>query len=327
MSSTQFAILRTAKVKSAASMRGSLRHSFREQTTPNANPELLAENSHFGAETVDEAMTAFRDRLAQVDGNIRKNAVLGIEYLVTGSPERIAQMNRSEQDAYFQDALEWLRDRHGAENVVYAGIHRDETTPHLYAYAVPLEERENAAGEKIQKLNARGFLGGTKHVLSELQTEFAEKIGQKHGLERGVKGSRATHQTIGEFYGKLDDNYRAKPLPKREVYKKTLLSRVEQDDESYARSVANHVRHQEGPTTTQVTMARNDERRAKSTVFALDQQLKRVGDPRDLDDEHAAKLARETARLQKEQKEKRELARQERDRKRERDRGRSDRGR
>ena len=43
----------------------------------------------------------------------------------------MASKSREEQDAYFRDALDWLKGRHGAENVVYAGIHRDETTPHL----------------------------------------------------------------------------------------------------------------------------------------------------------------------------------------------------
>ena len=52
---------------------------------------------------------------------------------------------KSEQDAYFRDSLEWLKQRHGAENVVYAGIHRDETTPHMYAYVVPRDPELNAS--------------------------------------------------------------------------------------------------------------------------------------------------------------------------------------
>ena len=55
----------------------------------------------------------------------------------------------------FNDALKWLRERHGGSNVVYAGIHRDETTPHMYAYVVPLDE---ATG----RLNCRKWLGGAK---------------------------------------------------------------------------------------------------------------------------------------------------------------------
>jgi len=320
---TQYAILRTEKLKSATSMRGSLKHAFRAQNTPNADPERTPQNEHFGAFSVDEAMKNFRDRLAKVDGKIRSNAVLGIEYLVTGSPEAMAGMNKQQQDAYFTDAFNWLSEKHGQENIVYAGVHRDETTPHMYAYVVPLEERENKAGEKIQKLNARGYLGGSKHVLSEMQTDFAESVGKNHGLERGVKGSRAKHQTIGAFYGKLDESFKEKTMPvERKVVKKTLWSVTEQSDENFARDVAHHVRTKEGPTRAQVEAAKREKRQAKQTVKALDRQLERVGDPRDLDNEHAAKLARETERIRQEQKEERESKFLERKRERGRDRGR-----
>ena len=101
---------------------------------------------------------------------------------------------RSSQDAYFRDALDWLKNKHGAENVVYAGIHRDETTPHMYAYVVP------RVGEK---LNCRQFLGGAR-ALNEMQTDFAQSVGIKHGLERGLEGSRARHTAIGQYYGRVN---------------------------------------------------------------------------------------------------------------------------
>ena len=72
-------------------------------------------------------MAAFRSRLPE---SFRKDAVQAVEYLITASPEAMQGKPKSEQDAYFRDSLEWLKQRHGAENVVYAGIHwgRDDTT-------------------------------------------------------------------------------------------------------------------------------------------------------------------------------------------------------
>ena len=102
-------------------------------------------------------------------------------------------MDARGRDGYFNDALKWLRERHGGSNVVYAGIHRDETTPHMYAYVVPLDE---ATG----RLNCRKWLGGAK-ALSEMQTDFADNVGARHGLERGIKGSRAKHQRVQRHYG------------------------------------------------------------------------------------------------------------------------------
>ena len=47
-----------------------------------------------------------------------------------------------------------LEDRHGKENVIATTIHRDESTPHLVAYVVPLVDG---------KLNAKKFLGGREN--------------------------------------------------------------------------------------------------------------------------------------------------------------------
>ena len=171
-----FAILRTQKLKSAVAVHRSMKHSFRAQDTPNADAELAHHNEHFGAHSVAEGMAAFRARLPE---SFRKDAVQAIEYLMTASPEAMASKSREEQDAYFRDALDWLKGRHGAENVVYAGIHRDETTPHMYAYVVP---RDPETG----RLNAKRWLGGAK-ALRDMQTEYAEQVGKRHGLERGLK--------------------------------------------------------------------------------------------------------------------------------------------
>ena len=188
---SRYAILRTQKLKATGAVWRSLKHAFREQPTPNADPERAANNAHLGASSAREAMEKVRARLPD---KRRKDAVLAIEYLITASPEAMQAMDARGRDAYFNDALKWLRERHGGANVVYAGIHRDESTPHMYAYVVPLDESTG-------RLNARKWLGGHASVLSEMQTDFAEKVGARHGLERGIKGSRAKHERVKRHYG------------------------------------------------------------------------------------------------------------------------------
>lgn len=196
MACMAYAILRVQKLKSAVAVHRSMKHAFREQDTPNAARELAHENDHIGASSVAEAMQKFRGRLPE---KFRKDAVQCVEYLITGSPEGMHAKSKEAQDRYFQDGLKWLRNKHGAENVIYAGIHRDESTPHMYAYVVP------RVGEK---LNCRAFLGGSK-ALSDMQTDFALTVGQAHRLERGIKGSKATHQRVSQFYARINDLERA----------------------------------------------------------------------------------------------------------------------
>ncbi|UMV03932.1 hypothetical protein HZS97_24820 (plasmid) [Shigella flexneri] len=80
-----FAILRTQKLKHLASVRRSLKHSFREQDTPNADQSLTPENSHYGANSTAEAMAEVQARLPE---KRRKDAVLAIEYRSQQVPKR-----------------------------------------------------------------------------------------------------------------------------------------------------------------------------------------------------------------------------------------------
>ena len=44
---SNFTVLRMQKLKSIIAVRRSMKHAFREQETPNADPARLSENTHF----------------------------------------------------------------------------------------------------------------------------------------------------------------------------------------------------------------------------------------------------------------------------------------
>lgn len=183
-----FVILRTAKLKNAGSIGASLGHNYRIMDTPNADKSLTHLNEHECS--LEQVKQNIENRLPE---NIRKNGVRVIEYLITASPEWKGWGTDAETE-FFDQAKKWLREKHGSENVVGLSIHRDETTPHLVAYIVPIDP----AG----KLNARHFLGG-REKLSEMQTDFSERVSHI-GLERGIKGSRAKHTKVKQFYSDLE---------------------------------------------------------------------------------------------------------------------------
>ena len=185
--------------------------------------------------------------------------MLAIEYLITGSPDGMNSKSRRDQDAYFTDALAWLKERHGAENLIYAGIHRDETTPHLYAYVVPLDPQG--------KLNCRHFLGGAK-ALSQMQTDFAEQVGQRHGLRRGIEGSKARHTTVRQYYAALQQEspaplaIPAQALAPR-VLKNNLFSRIEEAPEVVASRLSRETQAHYAPALARAKRTDLAERRAK----------------------------------------------------------------
>lgn len=189
-----FAILRTAKLKSLGNIGGSLAHNYRTIETPNADPLRTANNLH-SLSTAESVKDAISDRLPE---KRRSDAVLCIEHMITASPEWDG-WNDERQHQYFEQAKEWLEKRYGKDNVVATSIHRDETTPHLVAYVVPLDPDTG-------RLNAKKFLGG-RQKLAEMQTDFAKEV-ERFGLHRGIEGSKAKHTRIKEYYTKINE-----PIP------------------------------------------------------------------------------------------------------------------
>lgn len=146
-----------------------------------------------------------------------------VEYLITAHQDAFKE-NGGELDAdkYFNDSLAWLKDKHGEKNIISAVVHNDEQAPHLVVYVTPIIEKPAGTrkrsvivgkaedGSQIRetrefktaaeiRLSAKTFFGSRKK-LSDLQTSFADEVGIKHNLRRGVIGSRAKRKTIKAFY-------------------------------------------------------------------------------------------------------------------------------
>lgn len=201
-----YAILRTEKLKTIGNIAASLSHNYRNRPTPNADPYRTVNNEH-DLKTAGQVMDGIKNRLPE---KTRSNAVLCVEYLITMSPDWSGLGTEKEAD-FFKRSVEWLKQRHGAENVISTSIHRDETTPHLVAYVVPIDLEG--------KLNAREFLGG-RAKLSKMQTDFHNEV-KNLGLERGLEGSKAEHTTIREFYAEIQ-----KPDDKKYLIQKPPLKTV-----------------------------------------------------------------------------------------------------
>ena len=191
---------------------GSLSHNYRDRPTLNANPQQTPNNEH-SLPNAELVMTAIKDKIPE---KRRKDAVLCVEYLITASPDWIG-WNQSDEQKYFDDAKKWLDDRHGKDNVIATTIHRDESTPHMIAYVVPLVDR---------KLNAKKFLGG-REKLSKMQTDFADNVGKSVGLVRGLEGSKAEHQTIKQYYTNVNTAVKISPDVVLDVPEKRLLESKE----------------------------------------------------------------------------------------------------
>lgn len=186
-----YAIMRAKKLNSMGTVAAALQHCYRERETPNADAERTPDNEHLAASSTNEAMGRLRELLPE---KRRKDAVLAVEYVMTASPDWWKSASQEQQAAFFDRAQGWLAAKYGADRIITASIHRDETTPHLSAFVVPLTQDG--------RLSAKEFIGGRDKMRAD-QTSFAEAV-RDLGLERGIEGSKARHTRIQAFYEALE---------------------------------------------------------------------------------------------------------------------------
>lgn len=197
------------------------RHNLRERDAPNARPEDRDRNIYLaGAKTAKDLMKLWEELAPE---KVRTNAVHALEYVMSASPEEMDKMGNIQSEDYLRDAYAWVEEKHGAENILSAVIHMDETTPHLQVLVIPLDERG--------KLNAREIVGNATD-LSAMQTDYAERVCAKYGLERGLMRSGATHETIKSFYARANANENLSlNLPERATG--GFMGRGRETDEEY----------------------------------------------------------------------------------------------
>lgn len=192
---SNFAIARVQKL-SASSLVSAERHNERQNLNyKNADIRADLKNENVCFLACDNYKKLIDERVAVLAQNenktktgklrkLRADAPRALEYVITSSAEHLATMSKDDQIAFFRDAFEMLKKKHGERNAVAAVVHYDEVhddgsvEPHLHAIFVP----ENAKGQ----LRAKDFM--SLKSLSKLQDEVAE-VGARYDMVRGRRVS------------------------------------------------------------------------------------------------------------------------------------------
>ena len=277
-----YAIMRAKKLANMGSVAASMQHCYRERNTHNADQERTPDNQHLVAKSTDEAMGKLKSLLPE---KRRKDAVLAVEYVMSASPEWFAKATPEQEKAFFEQSLQWLADKYGADRIVTASIHRDESTPHLSAFVVPLTHDK--------RLSAKEFIGSRDKMRAD-QTSYAGYVADL-GLERGIEGSKATHQTIQQHYAAVQRGVTPKAtltpksleprvLEKAGFMAKTVLGRGDlvESTEMVAERLSKAVNEGFAGTIATASTALQERRRAKElqdTANALRKRLESIQEP------------------------------------------------
>lgn len=122
----------------------------------------------------------------------RKDAILMNSYIVGSDGEYFAEASGQEREQFFIDAVKFLANRYGRENIISAVIHMDETNPHMHLNMVPITKDGRLSSKALHD----------KKELSDLQTAIYEAVGKRYGLRRGKEGSQAKHLSTAEYKAK-----------------------------------------------------------------------------------------------------------------------------
>lgn len=233
-----YAILRLAKHSTNGSLGAMKKHNKREMPVPNADPE----KTKFNREIVGtgDYVKDVNEIIAKSGVHAQKNSVKAIEHVMTATPEFFHysknEMKIEDKDernkAYWErynlwiDAnVKFLQEHYGPHSrVASVSLHKDELTPHLHAFVVPITQGKLKGGKVVNRLGAKEFTGDTKGVsgkkkLSLMQDKYAEAM-KGFGLDRGIKNSKAQHQTMKKLHTNMA---RAEEYIKNKTYEIPLI--------------------------------------------------------------------------------------------------------
>lgn len=189
-----YIVARMQKMKTQ-NLGGIQKHNQREFEN-HSNKDIDVERSHLNFDLVNSADIDYRDRIMKIieeqkegDRAIRKDAVLVNEWIITSDQEFFKDMDLKETEKFFAVATEFYEERYGKQNIAYAQVHLDETTPHMHLGVVPMRDG------KLQAKNV--FNRKELFAIQDELPKFLEKKG--FSLERGEPNGQRKHLTVNEF--------------------------------------------------------------------------------------------------------------------------------
>ena len=187
-----YAVVRIQKYQKTA-VKGIQFHNQRERES-RTNPDIDSSRSQLNYDLMNTQNINLNEKINEriqslnLPTKVRKDAIVLCECLITSDQEYFKSKTPEETKSFFEDALSFVKDRYGEENIMYATVHNDEATPHLHIGFTPVIENRLSAKKLINRIE-----------LSSLHTDFEKKVGKQHGLIRGEIGSGKKHLATQDF--------------------------------------------------------------------------------------------------------------------------------
>lgn len=224
-------------------LKGIIDHNERNSDI-HSNTDIDISRSHLNYDLVEDRRNGKRlladineyiKKNYKTDKAIRKDANLVSSWIISSSKEFFENLPEDEIKRYFKTAKDYFEEKFGAENVRFATVHMDETTPHMHIGIVPI----NSDG----KLHFKTIFN--RQTLRDIQEELP-KILKEQGfdIERGIDTKdmaledKPKHLTEKEYktYSKEKEELEKQLIAKMSeidkqiaIYRAKKLSDIEQE--------------------------------------------------------------------------------------------------
>ena len=163
------------------------------------NADIDTSRSYLNQDIIRGDMSDLTQRLSEVSHQKRKDLVACCGVVIT-LPAELHSSDLATQNRFFNYCTDFIKEKFGEKNTIYATVHHDETTPHIHIGFVPVTQKERKFRSKAKKgetytqerVSAKEVI--TRTMLNSFHTELdsyiTEKLGQKVSILTGELKTR-----------------------------------------------------------------------------------------------------------------------------------------
>ena len=166
------------------------------KTESHSNKEIDVSKAHLNYDLVNRTENYKSDIEQFIEENksttraIRKDAVLVNEWIISSDRDFFENLSERETENFFERSKDYFAEKFGEENIRYATVHLDESTPHMHLGIVPFDQDKKLSAKRVFN----------RQALRDVQEELPEYLQKfRYEIERGRKGSDRKNLTVPEF--------------------------------------------------------------------------------------------------------------------------------
>lgn len=196
------------------------------------NKDIDSSKTHLNYDIIHGDLEKIQVRLSEVKHQKRDDLVTLCACVIT-LPGDLIDSSKEDQKKFFITATEFMKQKFGENNVIYATVHNDETTPHLHVGFVPVTQIKRKYRSKAkqgqtyteERISAKAVVN--RNMLKSFHTEldqYVEKYFQKCEILNGALKNRQ-NISIGELKARTEEMY----LVQQDAINKLAITQKEFD--------------------------------------------------------------------------------------------------